>query len=82
MHIISYPSKKKKKKKRCISSLCTDVACAREMGNQWTTFFFIAMWLPLCGITFLLVLVCLGLCLEELSTCLPVGGSLEGRYVL
>jgi len=43
------------------------------MGNQWTTFFFIAMWLSLCGIPFLLVSVCLGLCLEELSTCLHVG---------
>jgi hypothetical protein len=40
------------------------------------------MWLPLCGIHFLLDLVCLGSCLEELSTGLPVGGSLEGREVL
>jgi hypothetical protein len=40
------------------------------------------MWLPFYGITFLLVLVCRGLCLEELSTYLPVGGSLEGRGVL
>jgi hypothetical protein len=43
------------------------------MGNQWTTFF-TAMWLILCGILSLLDLVCLRLCLEELSTCLPVGG--------
>jgi hypothetical protein len=34
--------------------------------------------LPLCGILFSLDLVCLGLCLEELSTCLSVGGILEG----
>jgi hypothetical protein len=52
------------------------------MKNLWTTFFFTVMWLPLCRITFLLILVCLGLYLEELSTCLPVGGSLEGRRVL
>jgi len=63
-------------------SFWTDVACARVMRNLWTTFFFTVMWLTLCGITFLLVLVCLGLCLEELSTCLLVGGSLEGREVL
>jgi len=37
------------------------------------------LWPPLCGIILLLVLVCLGLCLEELSTCLHIGGSLEGR---
>jgi hypothetical protein len=40
------------------------------------------MWLPLCGILFFLGLVCLGLCLEELSTYLPVGGRLEGQRVL
>jgi len=40
------------------------------------------MWLSLYGITFLLVLVYLGLCLEELSTCLLVGGSLDGQGVL
>jgi hypothetical protein len=40
------------------------------------------MWLPLCGIPFLLDLVCLGSCLEEFSTCLSVGRSLEGRGVL
>jgi hypothetical protein len=33
-------------------------------------------------ITFLLGLVCLGLCLEEFSTYLPIGGSLEGQGVL
>jgi len=32
----------------------------------------VLMWLPLCGITFLLVLVCLGLFLVELSTYLPI----------
>jgi hypothetical protein len=47
---------------------------ARKMGNQWTTFFFNVMWLPLSGIPFLLILVCFGLCIEELSTCLFVGG--------
>jgi hypothetical protein len=52
------------------------------MRNQWTTFFFTAMCLPLCGSLSLLDLVCLELCLEELSTCLPVGGILEGREVL
>jgi hypothetical protein len=36
----------------------------------------------LCGILFFLGLVCLGLCLVELSTYLPVGGRLEGRRVL
>jgi hypothetical protein len=40
------------------------------------------MWLPLCGFTFLLDLVCLGLCLKELSIYLLVGGSLEGQGVL
>jgi hypothetical protein len=62
--------------------LWIDVACAKEMRNLWTTLFFTVMWLPLCGITFLLVLVCLESCLEELSTCLVVGGTLEGRGVL
>jgi hypothetical protein len=59
-----------------------DVACASEMGNQWIIFFFIAMWLMLCGVLSLLVLVCLGLCLEESLTCLLVGGRLESRRVL
>jgi hypothetical protein len=67
--------------RRSILSSWTDVACAKEMGNLWTNFFFIVMWLSLCGIRFLLVLVCLGLFLEELSTYLPIGGSLEGRGV-
>jgi hypothetical protein len=58
-----------------------DVACASEM-NQWITFFFIAMWLTLCGVLSLLTLMCLGLCLGESSTCLLVGGRLEGREVL
>jgi hypothetical protein len=40
------------------------------------------MWLTLCGLKFLIVLVCLGLCREELLTCLLVGGNLEGRGVL
>jgi hypothetical protein len=40
------------------------------------------MWLPLYGILSSLDLVRLGLCLKELSTCLPVGGILEGRRVL
>jgi len=52
------------------------------MGNQWNTFFFTVMWLPLCVMLSLLDLVCLGLCLEELSTCLLVGGILEDRGVL
>jgi hypothetical protein len=34
------------------------------------------------GMLSLLALVCLGLCLEELSICLLVGGRLEGRRVL
>jgi hypothetical protein len=54
-----------------------DAAYAREIGNQWITFFFTTMWLPLCGVLSLLALVCLGLCLEELSTCLLVGGCLK-----
>jgi hypothetical protein len=58
--------------------LWIDVACAREMENLSTTFFFTMIWLPLCGITFVLVLVCSGLCLEELLTSLLVGVSLEG----
>jgi hypothetical protein len=37
------------------------------------------MRLPLCGFTFLLGLACLGLCLEELSIYLLVGGSLESK---
>jgi hypothetical protein len=52
------------------------------MGKLWITFFFTVMWLPLCGFTFLLGLVCLGLCLKELSIYLLVGGSLEGQGVL
>jgi hypothetical protein len=58
-----------------------DVACAREMENQWIAFFFLTMWLLLCGVLSLLTLVCLGLCLDELSTCLLVGGRLESRGV-
>jgi hypothetical protein len=65
-----------------ISSLWTNVACVREMGNLWTTFFFTVMRLMLCGLIFLIVLVCLGLCREELLTCLLIVGSLEGREVL
>jgi hypothetical protein len=63
------------------SSLWIDATYAREMENLWTTFF-IVMWLPLCGIMFFLGLVCLGLCLEELSTYLLVGGRLKGQEVL
>jgi hypothetical protein len=59
-----------------------DVACVREMGNPWTIFFFIVMWLLLCEVLSLAVLGCLDLCLDELSTCLRVGGSLEGRRVM
>jgi len=62
--------------------LWIDVACAREMENLWTTFFFTVMWLLLCRIPFLIGLICLRLCLEELLTYLPVGGSLEGQGVL
>jgi hypothetical protein len=40
------------------------------------------MWLTLCGLIFLIVLVCLGLCREELLTCLLVSENLEGRGVL
>jgi hypothetical protein len=69
-------------RKRNISSLWIDVACVREMRKLWITFFFTVMWLPLCGFTFLLDLVCLGLCLKELSIYLLVGGSLEGQGVL
>jgi len=52
------------------------------MGNQWTTFFVTAMWIPLCGILSSLNLVCLELCLEELSTCLFTDGILKGPGVL
>jgi hypothetical protein len=45
-------------------------------------FFFTVMWLLLSGMLSLLDLVCLGLCLEELLTCLPIDGILEGRGVL
>jgi hypothetical protein len=62
--------------------IIVDRAYAREMGNLWTTFFFTVMWLLLCSIAFLLDLVCLELCLEELSTCLLVNGSLEGQGML
>jgi hypothetical protein len=40
------------------------------------------MCLTLCGLIFLIILVCLGLCRKELLTCLLVGGSLEGRRAL
>jgi hypothetical protein len=55
-------------RKRKIIIVDRDATCAREMGNQWTTFFFTVMWLPLCGIMLFLGLVCLGSCLKELST--------------
>jgi hypothetical protein len=41
--------------------------------------FFTLMWLPLCGIMFFLGLVCLRLCLEELSIYLHVGGRWKGQ---
>jgi hypothetical protein len=53
-----------------------DATCASEMGNQWITFFS-AMWRTLCGVLSLLSLICLGLCLGESLTCLPVSGRLE-----
>jgi hypothetical protein len=56
------------------SSLWIDAICAKETEKLWTTFFFIVMWLLLCGIMSFLGLVCLGLCLGELSICLHVGG--------
>jgi len=59
-----------------------DVACAREMGNVWITFFFTVTWLMFCGVLSLLVLVCLELFVGESLTCLLVGGRLEGRGVL
>jgi hypothetical protein len=40
------------------------------------------MWLPLCGVLSLVILGCLGLYLDGLSSCLLVGGPLEGRCVL
>jgi hypothetical protein len=67
---------------RGVSSLWIGAACVREMGKLWITFFFTVMWLPLCGLTFLLGSVCLGLCLKELSIYLLVGGSLEDQEVL
>jgi hypothetical protein len=38
--------------------------------------------LLLCGVLFPIVSGCLGLCPDRLSTCLLVGGPLEGRGVL
>jgi hypothetical protein len=38
--------------------------------------------LLLCGVLFPVVSGCLGLCPDRLSTCLLVGGPLEGRGVL
>jgi hypothetical protein len=52
----------------------------KQNGKRWI-FFFTTMWLMLCGVLSLLVLVCLGLCLEVCLTCI-VGGRLEGRGVL
>jgi hypothetical protein len=64
------------------SSLGIDAIRAKETGKLWTTFFFIVMWLLLCGIMSFLGLVCLGLCLGELSICLHVGGRQVGQGVL
>jgi hypothetical protein len=59
-----------------------DAACASEMGNQWITFFFIAMCFTLYEVLYSFALVCLWLCLGESFTCLPVGGRLEGCVVV
>jgi hypothetical protein len=64
------------------SSLWINAICAKETGKLWTTFFFIVMLLLLCGIMSFLGLVCLGLCLGELSICLHVGGRRVGQGVL
>jgi len=64
------------------SSLWIDATCAKETGKLWTTFFFIVMWLLLCGIMSFLGLVCLGLCLGELSIYFLVSGRRVGQGVL
>jgi len=64
------------------SSLLIDATCAKETGKLWTTFFFIVMWLLLCGLMSFLGLVCLGLCLGELSIYFLVSGRRVGQGVL
>jgi hypothetical protein len=64
------------------SLLWIDATCAKETGKLWTTFFFIVMWLLLCGILFFLGLVCLGLYLGELSIYFLVGERQVGQGVL
>jgi hypothetical protein len=57
-----------------------DICCMCKKDVE-TIFFFIVMWLLLYGV-FLAASGCLGLCLDGLSTCLRVGGPLEGQGVL
>jgi hypothetical protein len=52
------------------------------MGSQWTIFFFIVMWLLLCGVFSFAASGCFGLCLDGLLTCLHIGGRLEGLGVM
>jgi hypothetical protein len=54
----------------------------KKTGIPWIIFFFTAMWLLLCGVLFSVVLGCLGLCPDRLSTCLLVSGHLKGQRAL
>jgi hypothetical protein len=55
--------------------------CKRN-GSWWITFFYIVMWFLPFGVPFLVVLSCLGLCLEVSLIYLIVGGPLAGLGVL
>jgi hypothetical protein len=52
--------------------------CVRKLKSLWTIFFSIATWLLLCRVLYLVVSGCFGLCSDGLSSCLLVGGPLEG----
>jgi hypothetical protein len=54
----------------------------KEISKLWIIFFSTATWLLSCGIFSLVVLECLGLCLDGLLTCLHVGGHLVDQGVL
>jgi hypothetical protein len=65
-----------------IRPLNSRFSCYNGTSTLWTTFFFIVMWRLLCGIMSFLGLVCLGLCLGELSIYFLVGGRRVGQGVL
>ena len=59
-----------------MSLLSIDVVCVKECRSLWTILFSSVRLSVPYGIFSLVALGCLGLCLDELSTCLLVGGLL------